>query len=541
MAKPTQSPWQRLGALLKLDKSTVSQLYLYAFLSGILSLSLPLGIQSVIHFIQGGQITTSWFILITLVILGVIITGWLQIMQLRLTENIQQSIYIRYSFDFAYRFPRFNRMALKGKIPSELMNRFFDIVSLQKGIAKVLLDVTASTLQIIFSLLVLSFYHPFYIGFSIALIILLYLVFRPLIKLGFNTSLEESKYKYKTAHWLQEIAKADWSFRLAPNGEHYLNQLDAHTHSYLNSREKHFKVLWTQYIWMIAIKAVIVASLLGLGGYLVIDQQMNLGQFVAAEVLILLLLGAVEKMIQNLETLYDVFTSLEKLGQVQDIPLTFEEKTTLENSNLFPMELIETNGPKASVVLSIDALQHTMIHCTNQRNAAAFLRQMIDPTASETRKPRWNFSIPQGDVLATQLEQIGWFAKGVHLFEGSLKNNILLGRPELNNEDLQKALETVGMAYFPYQMKEGYDVPLSKSTKLLSEEERERILIARAIVHQPKALLLSLHGLALSTIDKTNLLKSIQENYPETTIICTYSVDLMPSWNQLSLNTITQS
>jgi hypothetical protein len=112
---------------------------------------------------------------------------------------------------------------------------------------------------------------------------------------------------------------------------------------------------------------------------------------------------------------------------VQDIPLTFEEKTTLENSNLFPMELIETNGPKASVVLSIDALQNTMIHCTNQRNAAAFLRQMIDPTASETRKPRWNFSIPQGDVLATQLEQIGWFAKGVHLFEGSLKNNILLG------------------------------------------------------------------------------------------------------------------
>lgn len=541
MAKPTKSPWQRLSDLLRMDKTTVSQLYLYAFLSGILSLSLPLGIQSVIHFIQGGQITTSWVILIALVILGVLITGWLQIMQLRLTENIQQSIYIRYSFDFAYRFPRFNRMALKGKIPSELMNRFFDIVSLQKGIAKVLLDVTASTLQIIFSLLVLSFYHPFYIGFSIALIILLYLLFRPMIKMGFNTSLEESKYKYKTAHWLQEIARADWSFRLAPNGEHYLSQLDKHTNAYLHSREKHFKVLWKQYIWMIAIKAVIVASLLGLGGYLVIDQQMNLGQFVAAEVLILLLLGAVEKMIQNLETLYDVFTSLEKLGQVQDLPMTFEESTTLDDNEIFPMELIETNGPKASVVLAIEQLQHTMIHCTNQRNAAAFLRQMIDPTASETRKPRWNFTIPQGEVLATKIESIGWFAKGVHLFEGTLKNNVLLGRPNLNNEALRKALETVGMGYFAHQMKEGYDVMLSKSTKLLSEEERERILIARSIVHHPKALLISFHGLAISTADKTFLLTSIQKHYPEITIICINSVNLMPNWNQLSLNTITQA
>ena len=281
MSKITESPWKRLGELLKLDKREVSQLYIYAIFSGIVSLSLPLGIQSVIHFIQGGEITTSWIILVILVVCGVILTGVLQIMQLRITENIQQRIFARYSFNFAYRLPRFDREYLKGKIPAEFMNRFFDVITLQKGVSKVLLEFSAAFLQIFFSLLVLSFYHPFYIAFGLSLVFLIFIVFRPIIKRGVETSLNESKYKYKTAYWLQEIAKTNWSFRLAPNSSHALNRVDEHVEDYLSSRENHFKILWKQYVWMIVIKAIIVASLLGLGGYLVIDQQMNLGQFVS--------------------------------------------------------------------------------------------------------------------------------------------------------------------------------------------------------------------------------------------------------------------
>lgn len=536
MATATKSPWKRLGELLALDKATVSQLYIYAILSGLVGLSLPLGIQSVIHFIQGGQITTSWVILVSLVILGVVLTGTLQMMQMRLTENIQQRIFIRYSFDFAYRFPRFNRLAVSGKIPSELMNRFFDIISLQKGIGKVLLDFSAASLQIIFSLLVLSFYHPLYIGFSIALVVLMYLIFRPFIRHGFSTSLEESAHKYKTAHWLQEIARADWSFRLAPNGQHYLRQLDEHTTNYLHSRERHFRILWKQYIWLIAIKSVIVASLLGLGGFLVIDQQMNLGQFVAAEVLILLLLGAVEKMIKTLENLYDVMTSLEKLGVVQDLPMTFEEPTPSKAQSIFPVEIIETTGERASVLVSIEEKQHTFLLCTNQRHSAAILRQFIDPTVSETRKPRWNFIIPKYGELASNLERVGWFAKGVHLFEGTLRNNILMGRPNLGTEELRKSLEVIGMDYFPTRMSDGYDTFLTKANKLLSEEERERILIARAIVHEPEILFISTHGLALSHKALDEICNRIKIHYPNTTLVITGPKPISGTWNELSLN-----
>lgn len=536
MEKSTINPLKYLSNLLKLEKSEISALYFYAVVSGILSLSLPLGIQSVIHFIQSGQITTSWMLLVILVITGVVLTGVMQIMQLRITENIQQRIFVRYSFDFAHRFPRFNRQALAGKIPAELMNRFFDIISLQKGFSKVLLDFTSAFLQIAFSLLVLSLYHPFYIAFSFLLILLLVLIFRPIIRRGLETSLKESKYKYNSAYWLQEIARADWSFRLIPNEKLSLNRLDDHANAYLKSRENHFQILWKQFIWMIAIKALIVASLLGLGGYLVISQQINLGQFVAAEVLILLLLAAVEKIIQSLETLYDVCTSLEKLEEVREIPVTFEENTTEERVSLFPMEMIRLNSKKNSPIIRINKGQNTQISGFNQLQINTFLRQLIDPTVDPQFSPRWNFHIPNGNQLTSGFDQIGWFAKGTHLIEGSLLENVQFGRGNVSEEQVLKALDLVSLSDLYKNQPNGLDFKISKSNKLLSEEERDHLLIARAIINEPALLILSFIGSPIANEDRLKLIQSIAEHNPETTFIIATENTLPLNWNNIDFN-----
>jgi ABC-type bacteriocin/lantibiotic exporter with double-glycine peptidase domain len=536
METTTSSPWKHLSNLLKLEKADISALYFYAVVSGILSLSLPLGIQSVIHFIQSGQITTSWVLLVLLVIAGVVLTGVMQIMQLRITENIQQRIYVHYSFDFAHRFPRFNRQALAGKIPAELMNRFFDVISLQKGFSKVLLDFTSAFLQIAFSLLVLSLYHPFYIAFSFLLILLLVIVFRPIVKRGLDTSLKESKHKYATAYWLQEIARADWSFRLIPNEKLSLNRLDEHGDNYLKSRENHFQILWKQFIWMIAIKALIVASLLGLGGYLVISQQINLGQFVAAEVLILLLLAAVEKIIQSLETLYDVCTSLEKLEEVREIPVTFEENATEKSVELFPLEMIRVGTEESQPILHIEQGQNTQLTGSNQGKITKFLRQLIDPTVDSKFSPRWNYHIPNGIQLTSGFDQIGWFAKGTHLIEGSLLENIQFGRETISDEQVINALHVVGLSYLLKKHTTGLDLKISKSNKLLSEEERDRLLIARAIVNKPRLLIISFIGSPITSTDRLALIEDIHANSPETTFIIAAENILPLNWKTIDFN-----
>lgn len=528
--------WKRLSNLLKLEKSDISALYFYAVVSGILSLSLPLGIQSVIHFIQSGQITTSWMLLVILVILGVILTGVMQIMQLRITENIQQRIFVHYSFDFAHRFPRFNRQALAGKIPAELMNRFFDVISLQKGFSKVLLDFTSALLQIGFSLFVLSLYHPFYIAFSFLLILLLVIIFRPIIKRGLETSLKESKHKYASAYWLQEIARADWSFRLIPNEKLSLNRLDEHANAYLKSREDHFQILWKQFSWMIAIKALIVTSLLGLGGYLVISQQINLGQFVAAEVLILLLLGAVEKIIQSLETLYDVCTSLEKLEQVRDIPVTFDENVTEKTIELFPIELIQLNTNENAAIIHLEKGQNTQLIGSNQIKVNTFLRQLIDPTIDKNFAPRWNFHIPDGDQLTSGFDQIGWFAKGTHLIEGSLLENVQFGRKTISDEQVLEVLNLVDLSHLYKYRQEGLDSKISKSDKFLSEEERDRLLIARAIVNKPNLLIISFIGSPITAKERLKLIEDIYQFNPKTTILLASENVLPVNWNKIDFN-----
>ncbi|NNK71238.1 MAG: ABC transporter ATP-binding protein, partial [Flavobacteriaceae bacterium] len=312
------SPWQRFVGILQLERRDILQVFYYAIFSGLVALTLPLGIQAIINLIQGAQISTSWIVLVILVTVGVAFAGLLQLMQLRIIETIQQRIFTRASFEFTYRFPKIKASQMRNLYPPELANRFFDTLSIQKGLSKILVDVPAAGLQVIFALLLLSFYHPFFIIFGILLLLLIYLVFRFTAKKGMQTSLTESQNKYKVAHWIQEVARAMVSFKLSGKTNLAMSKNDQLVSDYLVARESHFKILMIQFAQMIGFKVIVTAGLLIIGGALVLSQEMNIGQFVAAEIIIILVINSVEKLILGLESFYDVLTSLEKLGQVVD-------------------------------------------------------------------------------------------------------------------------------------------------------------------------------------------------------------------------------
>jgi ABC-type bacteriocin/lantibiotic exporter with double-glycine peptidase domain len=221
------TPLNRFKNLIWTDKQDIYQIFWYALIGGLISLSLPLGIQSIINFIQAGKISTSWIVLVVIVVIGVAFVGLLKIMQFRITENLQQKIFVRSSFEFAYRFPKIKFHELYDYYPPELANRFFDTLTVQKGASKLLLDSSGAALQIIFGILLLSFYHSFFIFFGFILLILLYLIFKLNFRSGLETSLKESKYKYKIAHWLQEIARNHISFKSKNTFEFSLHKNDA--------------------------------------------------------------------------------------------------------------------------------------------------------------------------------------------------------------------------------------------------------------------------------------------------------------------------
>ncbi|WP_395053240.1 ATP-binding cassette domain-containing protein, partial [Flavobacterium sp.] len=350
----SQSPLSRFINLLKLDKKDIVQLFLYAIFAGLVSLSLPLGIQAIINLIQAGQVSVSWIVLVVIVVIGVALVGILSLMQLRITENLQQKIFVRSSFEFAYRLPKINLESLYNQYPPELANRFFDTISIQKGTSKLLIDFSSAILQIIFGIILLSLYHPFFILFGLLLIILLYSIFKFSYNSGLSTSLKESKYKYKVASWLQEMARNSYSFRKKENFEFALSKNDSLVTNYLQSREKHFSIIKRQFIQLIVFKVIITSGLLLIGGFLVLNQQMNIGQFVAAEIIILLVINSVEKIIIGLETFYDVLTSVEKIGQITDLEI--EKFNNSDATICFNNMVLETENLNFSFPDSTDLI-----------------------------------------------------------------------------------------------------------------------------------------------------------------------------------------
>jgi len=175
--------------MLQPNGKAIRNLYIFAIINGLIALSLPLGIQAIINLIQGGEISASWILLVAIVLLGYLFSGGLQIVQLRITEDLQKDIFVRSAFDFAYRIPRIKMEVLEKHYAPELMNRFFDTITIQKGVAKVLLELTAAALSILFGLILLSFYHPFFIIFSVLIIVLGFIIGYYIFQRGLKSSM----------------------------------------------------------------------------------------------------------------------------------------------------------------------------------------------------------------------------------------------------------------------------------------------------------------------------------------------------------------
>lgn len=493
----TQTPLQRFYNLLRLDRKDIVQIFFYAIFSGLISLSLPLGIQAIINLIQSGRVSISWIVLVIIVVIGVALVGILSLMQLRITENLQQKIFVRSSFEFGYRLPKIKFEELYNQYPPELANRFFDTLTIQKGTSKLLIDFSTALLQIIFGVFLLSLYHPFFIFFGVLLCILLYLIFKFSYYPGLSSSLKESKYKYKVVSWLQEIARNNFSFRKQENFEFALQKNDHLVAEYINYREKHFKIIKRQYTQLIGFKVIITASLLLIGGYLVLNQKMNIGQFVAAEIIILLVISSVEKIIVGLESLYDVLTSVEKIGQIVDLKM--EEVSEIKTDYCFTNISITTENVRfrypdstdyilSEINLNIEPSEKIYLDGTNGSGKSTLIRLLsgfIQPTSG-------SFFINDDTYRKIDLthyrSQISAITQGETPFEGTIMENITLNNPAISNEDVKWAIESVQLGSFIKTLPNGLDTKIYPDGRQLSSSNAQKILLARSIVSKPKIL-----------------------------------------------------
>jgi ATP-binding cassette subfamily B protein len=491
-------PVARILRLVKLERKEITAVYFYAILNGLIQLSLPLGVQAIIGFVLGATMRASLIVLIGLVVTGVLVAGIMQVNQMKIIEKIQQKIFVRYAFAFAAHIPRLDLKKNDNIYLPELVNRFFDIPVLQKSLSKILLDIPTASIQILFGLLLLSFYHPLFILFGLILILLLWLIIRYTGNRGLETSIEESTFKYKVAGWLEETARVIKSIKLAKSNYLHLQKTDEHVTGYLDARNSHFRILLMQYHVLVIFKTIITAAMLIVGTLLLVNQQLNIGQFIAAEIIILLILNSVEKLIMNLGSVYDTLTSVEKIANLTDKPAEADATMLLlENGKGLKVELKELGfsyDDEIQILKNISVLinpgERVCVQGIDSSGKSTLLRLMAGAYTGFSGDLLLD-NAPLGNYnLASVRSHVGVLINQQDIFHGTVLENISLGNENISMRDVIQIATQVGLATFIAGLKMGYDTVLDPTGKRLPRSIVHKILLVRALAGKPRLLLL---------------------------------------------------
>lgn len=537
----TKSPVARILNLLRLERKEITAVYFYAILNGLIQLSLPVGVQAIIGYVLGASMRASLVVLITLVVLGVLIAGIMQINQMKIIEKIQQKLFVRYSFAFAQHIPNLDLKRNDSVYLPELINRFFDVPLLQKSLSKILLDIPTAVIQILFGLLLLSFYHPAFILFGILLVTILILILKYTGGKGLETSLQKSKFKYKVAAWLEEMARVIKSTKLVKQTDLHLQKTDEQVSNYLIARNNHFRVLLVQFNVLVIFKTVITAAMLIVGTMLMVNQQLTVGQFIAAEIVILLVLNSVEKLIINLGSVYDTLTAVEKASEVTDKPV--EKNGTLMLSDASNGVKLEMKDVSFSYTGETDILQNISLKinpnekvCISGKDSSGKSTLLKLMTGSYTD---FNGSILIDDVplgnynLSSLRAQTGVLMNQQDIFQGTLLENIALGNPAITIDVVKEYAARTGLHDFIAAQKDGYDTLLDPTGKRLPRNVVHRILLVRALVSKPRLLLLEEPWMNMSREHRSQILQLLNEIKNTTLVVVTNDQEFIQQCDQV--------
>lgn len=523
------NPVTRFFRLLSTEKKDIFYVLFYSVLIGLTSLILPVGIQNTVQLISGGVFFSSIYILIGGIILGILFTGLLQIMQITIVEYLQRRVFTKAALEFAFRIPRIRMESILQNYAPELVNRFFDVITLQKGLPKLLIDLVSSLIQILFGLILLSLYHPFFVFFSLVLLLILFLIFWLTGPAGLRSSINESKYKYQVAQWLEELARALKSFKLAGTTDLPIKKADNTVNNYLKYRKAHFRVLLTQFSFIIVFKTAVTATLLIMGTILVVNREITLGQFVAAEVIIILLLNATEKIITYMDVVYDLLTAVDKVAQITDLPLekvggldfprSFNSGYSISVKGLSYKYPGKTTYAIQDVHLEVRPGERICIAGpgnsgkTTLTNVIAGIHSDYEGIVTIN-----NYSLRDLDIRHLR-DSIAKNISPEDIFDGTILENITLGSPTRTVEDAIKATRDVKLQDEIDRLPEGMNTHIVSGGKGFSSSFIHKLILARCIAKKPALIILNDFFSGLKRQEKLELLQSLIDESKAWTLV----------------------
>ncbi|HXG08857.1 MAG TPA: ATP-binding cassette domain-containing protein, partial [Gemmataceae bacterium] len=495
---PGPPPFRRLLGLLRPEARDIGIVITYAIGVGVLSLAVPITATAVVNTTALATLVQQLLILCLALLVSLGLAALLRLLQDVVVEYLQQRIFVRVVADLAYRLPRIDIVAFDRQHGPELVNRFFDVLTVQKASATLLLDGVTVVLQMVIGLVLLAFYHQFLLGFDLILIAGLLFIILGLGRGAVASAIRESRTKYVVAGWMEEIARHPVAFKL--NGGPHLarERADLLARQYLLARQSHFRIVLRQVAFALLLQVLASTALLGLGGYLVIAGQLTLGQLVAAEIVVSLVVASFTKLGKHLESYYDLLAAVDKLGHLTDLPLerdsgvAYQARSRGARVRIDNVSFTYDQGHRAvlnGLTLTIEPGERVALLGPNGAGKSTLVDLLFG-----LRQPTQGYIEIDGlDLRELRLESLREHiavVKGIEIFEGSILDNVRMGRENLSVADVRQALQAVGLLNDVLDLPHGLHTPLSTGGAPLSLGQAERLMLARAIVGSPRLLIL---------------------------------------------------
>lgn len=510
------SPWRRILRLAMAERADVQAVVVTSLAVGLLTLVTPLVVQVLINNVALGALTQPIVVLAAILLICVGMAGGLRVLQRQIVEALQRRLFVRMVADLAQRLPRVAAGTFDQHYGPDLVNRFFDVLTVQKSAKSLLLDGVSAALQAVVGLALLAFYHPVLLAFSTVLIVVMLAIFIPLGWGATKTAATESKAKYAVASWLEELARNPLMFRTSAGAALALDRADSLARRYLSYRQDHFRIFMRQYGGTVALQAIAGAGLMLAGGALVIDRQLSLGQLVASEFVVTGVLAALLKFSEKLEVYYDLSAAVDKLGHLVELPVERADGATPAppegpadlqlhglsfgyspaapclrglQLRLAPGETVLISGPSGS----------------GKSTLGAILFGLRSPGRGEVLLDGEDLRALQPAHIRSQVT----LAAGVEVLAGTIAENLTLGRLPLTGAALEEALEAVGLDGEVARLPAGLETVLSPTGAPLSSGAVRRLVVARAIAARPRLLIVDDVLDGLTELDQAMLLRAL--------------------------------
>lgn len=489
-------PWRDLfGRLLKKEAGALWVVVLYAVFVGLLALATPVAVQALVNQVTFGQLRQPLLLLTVLLFLVLLFSGGLRLFQMAAVELLQQRLFVRLGVEWMQRLLRMVPDVWAKAPGTRWPSRFFEIVTVQKTLASLLLDGAGLVLQSAIGLFVLGFYHPLLLAFDVCLLVCIVGVMFGLGLGAVKTAVEESHAKHEFADFLLDVGAHSVTYRggEGPQGvAHRASELLSH---YVGARKQHFRVLRRQIVGALFLQAVAAAALLGLGGLLVIWGQLTLGQLVASELIVTAVVSGVLKFTKHMESLYDLLASVHKLGLLESQPLETSEGEALALPSEVSVRIhdaeVESREKRLSLhIPSIELSPGARAALVGEPSKALVLDLLYGFATAERGIVELS-GLPLSHLALSSLrKQVVWLGDDQEsIVSGTIEDNLRLGKQNATYLEMKEALSRAGLWEHIMTLPDGMNTGLECGGRHVGRSFRLKLAVARVLL-SPKSLVL---------------------------------------------------